>query len=113
MNVADVEHLQHLFGLYGGVVKKFNFLEKDKMQQILNTLLTYNPRFLLLSNLKFKLITKDTDLMANKLTAATRLIAGSWKSEIIPSLDCWFFKVKHAFLLSKLMAINKYRMGFL
>lgn len=78
----------------------FFFFWQSKLfwKLIRNKILPYNPRFLLLGNLKLKQTTKYADLTANMLMAATQLIAENWKSETVPSLDYWLFKVRRVFV---------------
>lgn len=67
----------------------------------METLLRHNPRSLLLGDIKLRQTKRYTDFMANMLTATAPLIAGSWKSEIVPSVEGWLFKIRHISLLSK------------
>lgn len=68
----------------------------NKMQQILKISLPYTPRLLLLDTLKKNI--RSVHLIANMLTAATQLNAGNWKSDTVPSVHGWLYKVKHVYL---------------
>lgn len=75
------------------------------MQQILKNSLPSTPRLLLLGDLKYW--KKYAELSANRLTAATQVIAETWKSDIVLSIDDCLYKVKHVSFLSKLSALNQ------
>lgn len=57
------------------------------------------------------MLTEQNILLANFLTASTVLISMSWKASITPTMGEWFYKIRNTFLISKLTAISKYRLG--
>lgn len=49
--------------------------------------------------------------MVNMLIAALLLLATNWKSTTLPLVEEWISQVRYVFLMGKLSAVCRYRMG--
>lgn len=59
-----------------------------------------------------KWLKKFNILTDSLLSAASILVAGLRKAPNPPIIESWHEKARYMFLMSKLSAINKYRMGY-